>query len=91
MLLLYVDCYGCGEVSDTLHYTTRCPITTSFHHTKSTQDLDTVWWNRVMKNKLSRIKTRNLVRFLLDNDSLLSPDPDSEEFLNHHPSSTHLP
>ncbi|GBO46210.1 hypothetical protein AVEN_134740-1 [Araneus ventricosus] len=27
-----------------------------FHLTKSTQDLEAVWWNKVMKNKLSRIK-----------------------------------
>ncbi|GBL97642.1 hypothetical protein AVEN_49146-1 [Araneus ventricosus] len=32
----------------------------------------------VMKNRLFRIKTRNLENFLLDNESLLSPDPDSE-------------
>ncbi|GBM09113.1 hypothetical protein AVEN_5294-1 [Araneus ventricosus] len=55
------------------------------HLTKSTQDLKTIWWNKVMKNKLSRIKTRTLVKFLLDNESLPSPDPDSEKFLKKPP------
>ncbi|GBN52517.1 hypothetical protein AVEN_45004-1 [Araneus ventricosus] len=85
------DCCGYGEVAYPLHYATSCPFTTCFHLTKPTQDLETVWWDKVIKNKLSRIKIRNLVKFLLDNESSLSPDPDSEQFLNHHPSSTRLP
>ncbi|GBL77023.1 hypothetical protein AVEN_12675-1 [Araneus ventricosus] len=43
------------------------------------KDLEVDWWTKVIKNKLSRIKTRNLVKFLLENESLLSPD--SEQFL----------
>ncbi|GBN48340.1 hypothetical protein AVEN_186523-1 [Araneus ventricosus] len=73
------DCCSCGKVGEPLHYVTSCPFTASFHITKPTQDLETIWRNKVMKTKLSRIKTRNLVKFLLDNESLLSPDPDSEQ------------
>ncbi|GBN69193.1 hypothetical protein AVEN_150797-1 [Araneus ventricosus] len=39
-----------------------------------------VWWNKVMKTKLSWIKTRILVKILLNNESLLSPDPNGEQF-----------
>ncbi|GBM64095.1 hypothetical protein AVEN_74399-1 [Araneus ventricosus] len=85
------DCCGCVEVGDPLHYATSFPFTASSHLTIPTHDLETVWWNEVMENKLSRIKTRNLVKFLLDNESFVSPDPDSEQFPNLHPSSTHLP
>ncbi|GBM92852.1 hypothetical protein AVEN_246779-1 [Araneus ventricosus] len=31
---------------------------------QDSQDIETVWWDRFMKNKLSRIKTWNLVKFL---------------------------
>ncbi|GBL93847.1 hypothetical protein AVEN_153613-1 [Araneus ventricosus] len=81
----------CGEVGEPLHYAISCPFTASFHLTKPIQDLETVWWNKVMNDKLSRIKTMNLVNFLLDNEFLLSPDPGSEQFLKLYPSSTHLP
>ncbi|GBM90016.1 hypothetical protein AVEN_174823-1 [Araneus ventricosus] len=68
------DCCDWGGVGDPLHYVTSYPFTACFHLTKPTQDLQTIWWNKVIKNKLSRIKTRILVNFLLYNKSLLSPD-----------------
>ncbi|GBM45713.1 hypothetical protein AVEN_14090-1 [Araneus ventricosus] len=58
----------------------------AIHLTKPTQYIETDSRNNVMKNKLSRIETRILVQFLQDNESLLSPDSDSEQF---NPSSTH--
>ncbi|GBM87401.1 hypothetical protein AVEN_220934-1 [Araneus ventricosus] len=56
----------CEELGDPLYYAACCPFTTSYHLTKSIQDLETIWWNKVVKNKLLRIKTRNLLKFLLD-------------------------
>ncbi|GBL83229.1 hypothetical protein AVEN_165420-1 [Araneus ventricosus] len=57
------DCYGCGEMGDPLNYATSCPFNAFYHLTKPTQDLGTTWWNKFMKNKLSRIKQGTLCCF----------------------------
>ncbi|GBN57015.1 hypothetical protein AVEN_272932-1 [Araneus ventricosus] len=69
------DCC-CREVGVRLHYATSFPFAASFHLTKLYHYLEAVWRNKVMKNKLSMIKTRNQS---LNNFPFLFP------------SSTHLP
>ncbi|GBN55426.1 hypothetical protein AVEN_61792-1 [Araneus ventricosus] len=69
------DCCNCGKWAvHSIH--TSCPFI-RFLLLITYPDPETVWWNQVMKTNYPRLKQGTL-QVLLDNESFLSPDPDSE-------------
>ncbi|XP_055951673.1 uncharacterized protein LOC129987758 [Argiope bruennichi] len=60
----------CGEVGSPLHYATECILTTSYHLTKPSANLQQVWFSRVADNSLSRAKIRKMVQFLHEESQL---------------------
>ncbi|GBN57901.1 hypothetical protein AVEN_228741-1 [Araneus ventricosus] len=67
------DSCGSGDLGNPLHYATSCLFATSYHLTKSSADLEPLWWKRVMNNNNSRAKIRKLVHFIAENETLLFP------------------
>ncbi|GBL90877.1 hypothetical protein AVEN_27986-1 [Araneus ventricosus] len=57
-------CCGCGELGSPLHFEISCRLTSSFHLTKPSNDLEQLWWKRVLNNPLPRIKIRKLINFI---------------------------
>ncbi|GBO04593.1 hypothetical protein AVEN_89284-1 [Araneus ventricosus] len=56
------DSYGCGKLGNSLHYATRCLFTTSYHLTKRSAELESLWWKRVMSNNNSSTSSRETKR-----------------------------
>ncbi|GBM21943.1 hypothetical protein AVEN_187942-1 [Araneus ventricosus] len=50
------DFYGCGELGSPLLLSTSCGVISLFHLKKPSNDLEQLWWKRVLNNPLSRIK-----------------------------------
>ncbi|GBN42143.1 hypothetical protein AVEN_247290-1 [Araneus ventricosus] len=65
------DCCGCGEMRTPLHFATSCRLTSSYHFTKHSNDLEHLWWERVLNNPLSRIQIRKLINFISKNEDIL--------------------
>ncbi|GBM64577.1 hypothetical protein AVEN_56551-1 [Araneus ventricosus] len=65
---------NCGRIESNLHYATECPLTESWHLRKSASDLIHVWLRQVAGKQQSRNKIYNIVRIMLANSQLFSPD-----------------
>ncbi|GBL92282.1 hypothetical protein AVEN_35832-1 [Araneus ventricosus] len=63
------DSCGCGSLGNSLHYVTSCLFITSYLITKSSADLEPLWWKIVMNNNNSRAKIRKLVHKLIQNET----------------------
>ncbi|GBL91788.1 hypothetical protein AVEN_71421-1 [Araneus ventricosus] len=66
---------SCGGIGSKLHYATECPLTESWHLRKLVSHLIHAWLCQVAGNQQSRNKIYNIVRFMLANSQLFSPDP----------------
>ncbi|GBL74083.1 hypothetical protein AVEN_45393-1 [Araneus ventricosus] len=53
--------FACGEVGESLHFATSCPLTVSSHMTKPSDHLTEHWWKSCLSNKYSRSKIIQLV------------------------------
>ncbi|GBL99452.1 hypothetical protein AVEN_68751-1 [Araneus ventricosus] len=62
---------SCGKLRNPLHYATECYLTKSFHFTKTTEVNRVAWMRAAARNKLSRNKIVQLVRFLAVNEALI--------------------
>ncbi|GBN52277.1 hypothetical protein AVEN_253199-1 [Araneus ventricosus] len=65
---------SCGGIGSKLHYATECPLTKSWHLRKPLSHFIPVWLRQVAGNKQTRNKIYNIVRFILANSQLFSPD-----------------
>ncbi|GBN18469.1 hypothetical protein AVEN_125401-1 [Araneus ventricosus] len=72
----YSDSCGCGNLGNPLHYATSCLFTTSYHLTKTSVDLEALWWKRVMNNVNSRARVRKLIHFMLGKETIFFPKDD---------------
>ncbi|GBN71938.1 hypothetical protein AVEN_207590-1 [Araneus ventricosus] len=66
---------ACGEVGDSLHFATSCPLTISFHMTKPSDHFTKHWWKSCFSNKHSRSKIIQLVNFPTNKEVLFKLDP----------------
>ncbi|GBL75306.1 hypothetical protein AVEN_194523-1 [Araneus ventricosus] len=66
---------SCGGIGSKLHYATECPLTESWPLKKPASHLMRIWLRQVAGNQHSRNKFFNIIRFILDNSHLFSPDP----------------
>ncbi|GBN81352.1 hypothetical protein AVEN_229844-1 [Araneus ventricosus] len=64
------NCCGCGELGTPLHLMS---LTSSYNFAKSSNDLEHLWWKRVLNNPLSRIEIRKLINFISKNEDILFP------------------
>ncbi|GBN94524.1 hypothetical protein AVEN_179719-1 [Araneus ventricosus] len=71
--LRMTDYCGYGKLGSHLHFATSCPLVSSFHLTKSSNDLKDLWLKRVLDNPLSRIMIRKLINFIFENEDILFP------------------
>ncbi|GBO20810.1 hypothetical protein AVEN_232433-1 [Araneus ventricosus] len=73
------DSCGSGDVGDPLHYSTICPLTSSYHLTKPSADLEPLWWKRVLNNNISKTKIRQFIHFITEIEAILSPKDDDND------------
>ncbi|GBN24965.1 hypothetical protein AVEN_245943-1 [Araneus ventricosus] len=73
--LITSEYYCCGGIGSESHYATECPLTYYWHLRKPASHLIHVWLRQVAGNQQSRNKIHDIVRFMLANSQLFSPDP----------------
>ncbi|GBM85068.1 hypothetical protein AVEN_109370-1 [Araneus ventricosus] len=66
-------CYG--GIGIKLHYATECPLTESWHLKKPASHLLHIWLRQAAGDERPRNIIFNIIRFILTNSHLLSPDP----------------
>ncbi|GBM61985.1 hypothetical protein AVEN_201302-1 [Araneus ventricosus] len=65
------DYCGCKEITNPLHYSTRCPLTSSYHHRELSPQFTIHWWRSAPSSKLSRRKIYHLIKFFSTSEDLI--------------------
>ncbi|GBL73716.1 hypothetical protein AVEN_147557-1 [Araneus ventricosus] len=81
------DVCACGKIRTPFHFATPCHLTSSSHFAKPREDLTSIWWQNLLGNKLSRIKSSKLMSFLLEHEDLIKFQHDQNNVTNSDSSS----
>ncbi|GBM07597.1 hypothetical protein AVEN_230031-1 [Araneus ventricosus] len=73
--LISLEYCSYGGVGSKLHYATECALTESWHLRKPASHLIHVWLRQICGHQQSRTKIHIIVKFMLVNNQLFSPDP----------------
>ncbi|GBM76148.1 hypothetical protein AVEN_142428-1 [Araneus ventricosus] len=68
------DNCSCEENGDSMDYATKCRLTLSWHFQTPTVQYKLQWLRNILKNNLSRIRLRLLMRFICDKKNLIVED-----------------